>query len=186
MRCALVVLPGHSATCGSKLFSGIADHIGDLDFSPVSQITAPFVEVSVVILLRFAIVLRVAKQNQLCVAESRHGYVMRPSGFAGHSATCGSKIFSGITDHIGDLDFSPVSQITAPFVEVSMVILRRFAIVLCPPQLNFAKNTYKGAVGNSTPDGTLAYFDENDQLQSVLILSLATGPSAFTPTFSMK
>ncbi|CAI9766539.1 unnamed protein product [Fraxinus pennsylvanica] len=50
------------------------------------------------------------------------------------------------------------------------------------------------AVGDSIPDGTLAYFDENDQLQSVSIHSLAAGkkvilfavPGAFTPTCSMK
>ncbi|CAA3019048.1 Alkyl hydroperoxide reductase peroxiredoxin [Olea europaea subsp. europaea] len=50
------------------------------------------------------------------------------------------------------------------------------------------------AVGDSIPDGTLAYFDEQDQLQSVSIHSLAAGkkvilfavPGAFTPTCSMK
>ncbi|CAN1256519.1 unnamed protein product [Linum perenne] len=44
------------------------------------------------------------------------------------------------------------------------------------------------------PDGTLAYFDENDQLQQVSIHSLAAGkkviivgvPGAFTPTCSLK
>ncbi|KAL2455136.1 Peroxiredoxin-2B [Forsythia ovata] len=49
-------------------------------------------------------------------------------------------------------------------------------------------------VGSSIPDGTLAYFDEQDQLQSVSIHSLAAGkkvilfavPGAFTPTCSMK
>ncbi|CAI9100367.1 OLC1v1037347C1 [Oldenlandia corymbosa var. corymbosa] len=50
------------------------------------------------------------------------------------------------------------------------------------------------AVGDSLPDGTLAWFDENDQLQSVSIHSLAKGkkvilfavPGAFTPTCSMQ
>ena len=49
-------------------------------------------------------------------------------------------------------------------------------------------------VGDSIPDGTLAYFDEQDQLQSVSIHSLAAGkkvvlfavPGAFTPTCSLK
>ena len=44
------------------------------------------------------------------------------------------------------------------------------------------------------PDGTLAYFDEQDQLQQVSVHSLAAGkkvilfgvPSAFTPTCSLK
>lgn len=46
------------------------------------------------------------------------------------------------------------------------------------------------AVGDVIPDGTLAYFDDQDQLQSVSIQSLAAGkkvvlfavPGAFTPT----
>ncbi|XP_057785771.1 peroxiredoxin-2 [Salvia miltiorrhiza] len=50
------------------------------------------------------------------------------------------------------------------------------------------------AVGDAIPDGTLAYFDDQDQLQSVSIHSLAAGkkvvlfavPGAFTPTCSMK
>ena len=50
------------------------------------------------------------------------------------------------------------------------------------------------AVGDSLPDGTLAYFDEQDQLQNVSIHSLAAGkkivlfgvPGAFTPTCSLK
>ncbi|KAI3443766.1 hypothetical protein Pfo_000431 [Paulownia fortunei] len=50
------------------------------------------------------------------------------------------------------------------------------------------------AVDDVIPDGTLAYFDEQDQLQSVSIHSLAAGkkvilfavPGAFTPTCSMK
>ncbi|XP_019192660.1 PREDICTED: peroxiredoxin-2B-like [Ipomoea nil] len=50
------------------------------------------------------------------------------------------------------------------------------------------------AVNDVIPDGTLAYFDEQDQLQSVSIHSLAKGkkvilfavPGAFTPTCSMK
>ncbi|XP_073132367.1 peroxiredoxin-2B [Henckelia pumila] len=50
------------------------------------------------------------------------------------------------------------------------------------------------AVGDVIPDGTLSYFDEEDQLQSVSIHSLAAGkkvilfavPGAFTPTCSMK
>ncbi|KZV27475.1 hypothetical protein F511_02584 [Dorcoceras hygrometricum] len=50
------------------------------------------------------------------------------------------------------------------------------------------------AVGDVIPDGTLSYFDEGDQLQSVSIHSLAAGkkvilfavPGAFTPTCSMK
>nr|XP_043624373.1 peroxiredoxin-2B-like [Erigeron canadensis] len=50
------------------------------------------------------------------------------------------------------------------------------------------------AVGDSLPDGTVAYFDEHDQLQSVSVHSLAAGkkvvlfgvPGAFTPTCSMK
>ncbi|XP_047336776.1 peroxiredoxin-2B-like [Impatiens glandulifera] len=49
-------------------------------------------------------------------------------------------------------------------------------------------------VDESIPDGTLAYFDENDQLQEISIHSLASGkkiiifavPGAFTPTCSMK
>ncbi|KAJ3670753.1 hypothetical protein LUZ60_008179 [Juncus effusus] len=50
------------------------------------------------------------------------------------------------------------------------------------------------AVGASIPDGTLAWFDENDQLQKVSIHELAKGkkvilfgvPGAFTPTCSMQ
>ncbi|KAL0315652.1 UNVERIFIED_CONTAM: Peroxiredoxin-2 [Sesamum calycinum] len=50
------------------------------------------------------------------------------------------------------------------------------------------------AVGDVIPDGTLSYFDEQDQLQSVSIHSLAAGkkvilfavPGAFTPTCSLK
>ena len=50
------------------------------------------------------------------------------------------------------------------------------------------------AVGDSIPDGTLAWFDENDQMQQVSIHSLAAGkkvilfgvPGAFTPTCSMQ
>ncbi|KAK4481225.1 hypothetical protein RD792_012108 [Penstemon davidsonii] len=50
------------------------------------------------------------------------------------------------------------------------------------------------AVGDSIPDGTLAFFDEQDQLQSVSIHSLTAGkkavlfavPGAFTPTCSLK
>ncbi|CAI9285968.1 unnamed protein product [Lactuca saligna] len=50
------------------------------------------------------------------------------------------------------------------------------------------------AVGDTIPDGTLAYFDEQDQMQQVSIHSLAAGkkvvlfgvPGAFTPTCSMK
>ncbi|KAK4753965.1 hypothetical protein SAY87_002069 [Trapa incisa] len=50
------------------------------------------------------------------------------------------------------------------------------------------------AVGDSLPDGTLAYFDEQDKLQEVSIHSLTTGkkvilfgvPGAFTPTCSLK
>ncbi|EYU32944.1 hypothetical protein ABFS83_11G048500 [Erythranthe nasuta] len=50
------------------------------------------------------------------------------------------------------------------------------------------------AVGDVIPEGTLAYFDEQDQLQSVTLHSLAAGkkvilfavPGAFTPTCSMK
>ncbi|XP_047327070.1 peroxiredoxin-2B [Impatiens glandulifera] len=50
------------------------------------------------------------------------------------------------------------------------------------------------AVGDSIPDGSLSFFDENDQLQQVSIHSLAAGkkvilfavPGAFTPTCSMK
>ncbi|KAJ4708468.1 Peroxiredoxin [Melia azedarach] len=50
------------------------------------------------------------------------------------------------------------------------------------------------AVGDSLPDGTLAYFDEQDQLQTVSVHSLAAGkkvilfgvPGAFTPTCSLK
>ncbi|CAN6564337.1 peroxiredoxin-2-like [Malus sylvestris] len=50
------------------------------------------------------------------------------------------------------------------------------------------------AVGDVIPDGTLAYFDEEDKVQSVSIHSLATGkkvilfgvPGAFTPTCSLK
>ncbi|KAI3775525.1 hypothetical protein L1987_50104 [Smallanthus sonchifolius] len=49
-------------------------------------------------------------------------------------------------------------------------------------------------VGDTIPDGTLAYFDENDQMQQVSVHSLAAGkkvvlfgvPGAFTPTCSMK
>ncbi|KAJ0724191.1 putative thioredoxin-dependent peroxiredoxin [Helianthus annuus] len=45
-------------------------------------------------------------------------------------------------------------------------------------------------VGDTIPDGTLAYFDENDQLQQVSVHTLAAGkkvvifgvPGAFTPT----
>ncbi|KAL8467126.1 hypothetical protein ACS0TY_036000 [Phlomoides rotata] len=50
------------------------------------------------------------------------------------------------------------------------------------------------AVGDAIPDGTLSYFDDQDQLQSVSIHSLAAGkkvilfavPGAFTPPCSMK
>ncbi|KAJ6850855.1 peroxiredoxin-2C-like [Iris pallida] len=50
------------------------------------------------------------------------------------------------------------------------------------------------AVGESIPDGTLGWFDENDQLQNVSIHSLAAGkkvilfgvPGAFTRTCSTK
>ncbi|KAK9060776.1 hypothetical protein SSX86_021482 [Deinandra increscens subsp. villosa] len=50
------------------------------------------------------------------------------------------------------------------------------------------------SVGDTIPDGTLAYFDENDQLQQVSVHTLAAGkkvvlfgvPGAFTPTCSMK
>ncbi|KAK4760722.1 hypothetical protein SAY87_005615 [Trapa incisa] len=50
------------------------------------------------------------------------------------------------------------------------------------------------AVGDSLPDGTLAYFDEQDNLQEVSIHSLTVGkkvilfgvPGAFTPTCSLK
>ncbi|KAH9604518.1 hypothetical protein KSS87_019593 [Heliosperma pusillum] len=50
------------------------------------------------------------------------------------------------------------------------------------------------AVGDSLPDGTVSYFDENDQKLDVSIHSLAAGkkvvlfgvPGAFTPTCSMK
>lgn len=50
------------------------------------------------------------------------------------------------------------------------------------------------AVGDPLPDGTLAYFDEQDQLQQVSVHSLAAGkkvilfgvPGAFTPTCSLK
>ncbi|KAK3439168.1 hypothetical protein EUGRSUZ_C03812 [Eucalyptus grandis] len=50
------------------------------------------------------------------------------------------------------------------------------------------------AVGDAIPDGTLAYFDEQDQLQQVSVHSLAAGkkavlfavPGAFTPTCSLK
>ncbi|PIN08133.1 Alkyl hydroperoxide reductase/peroxiredoxin [Handroanthus impetiginosus] len=50
------------------------------------------------------------------------------------------------------------------------------------------------AVGDVIPEGTLAYFDDQDQLQSVSIHSLAAGkkvilfavPGAFTPTCSLK
>ena len=50
------------------------------------------------------------------------------------------------------------------------------------------------AVGDALPDGTLAHFDEQDQLQQVSVHSLAAGkkviifgvPGAFTPTCSLK
>ena len=50
------------------------------------------------------------------------------------------------------------------------------------------------ATGDMIPDGMLVYFDENDQLQSVSVHTLAAGkkvilvavPGAFTPTCSMK
>ncbi|GAB2225694.1 hypothetical protein Droror1_Dr00006496 [Drosera rotundifolia] len=50
------------------------------------------------------------------------------------------------------------------------------------------------SVGDSLPDGTLAYFDSADTLQQVSIHSLAAGkkvvlfgvPGAFTPTCSLK
>lgn len=46
------------------------------------------------------------------------------------------------------------------------------------------------AVGDTIPDGTLAYFNEEDKMQDVSIHSLASGkkvvifgvPGAFTPT----
>ncbi|GFQ05981.1 peroxiredoxin-2b [Phtheirospermum japonicum] len=50
------------------------------------------------------------------------------------------------------------------------------------------------AVGQTIPDGTLSYFDDQDELQSVSVHSIAAGkkvilfavPGAFTPTCSMK
>ncbi|XP_022965364.1 peroxiredoxin-2-like [Cucurbita maxima] len=50
------------------------------------------------------------------------------------------------------------------------------------------------AVGDSLPEGTVAYFDENDQLQQASVHSLVAGkkvvlfgvPGAFTPTCSTK
>ncbi|NP_001289773.1 peroxiredoxin-2B [Nelumbo nucifera] len=50
------------------------------------------------------------------------------------------------------------------------------------------------SVGDVIPDGTLSYFDENDDQQKVSIHSLAVGkkvilfgvPGAFTPTCSLK
>ncbi|XP_023531671.1 peroxiredoxin-2-like [Cucurbita pepo subsp. pepo] len=50
------------------------------------------------------------------------------------------------------------------------------------------------AVGDSLPDGIVAYFDENDQLQQASVHSLVAGkkvvlfgvPGAFTPTCSTK
>ncbi|PWA97193.1 thioredoxin-like fold protein [Artemisia annua] len=50
------------------------------------------------------------------------------------------------------------------------------------------------AVNDVIPDGTLAYFDENDEMKQVSVHSLAAGkkvvifgvPGAFTPTCSMK
>ncbi|KAL0559597.1 hypothetical protein IC582_004212 [Cucumis melo] len=50
------------------------------------------------------------------------------------------------------------------------------------------------AVGDTLPDGMVAYFDEEDQLQQASIHSLAAGkkvvlfgvPGAFTPTCSLK
>ncbi|PHU00329.1 Peroxiredoxin-2C [Capsicum chinense] len=50
------------------------------------------------------------------------------------------------------------------------------------------------AVGDVIPDGTVSYFDEQDQLQSVSVYSIAKGkkviifavPGAFTPTCSTK
>ncbi|KAL3535730.1 hypothetical protein ACH5RR_004191 [Cinchona calisaya] len=50
------------------------------------------------------------------------------------------------------------------------------------------------AVGDVIPDGTLAYFDDQDQLQTVSVHSLTAGkkailfavPGAFTPTCSLK
>lgn len=49
-------------------------------------------------------------------------------------------------------------------------------------------------VNDVIPDGTLAYFDENDEMKQVSVHSLAAGkkvvifgvPGAFTPTCSMK
>ena len=50
------------------------------------------------------------------------------------------------------------------------------------------------AVGDVVPDGTISFFDENDQLQTASVHSLAAGkkvilfgvPGAFTPTCSMS
>ncbi|KAJ0256127.1 Peroxiredoxin-2A [Hirschfeldia incana] len=50
------------------------------------------------------------------------------------------------------------------------------------------------AVGDVVPEGTISFFDENDQLQSVSVHTLAAGkkvilfgvPGAFTPTCSMQ
>uniref|UniRef100_A0A1D1Z5K4 Glutaredoxin-dependent peroxiredoxin n=1 Tax=Anthurium amnicola TaxID=1678845 RepID=A0A1D1Z5K4_9ARAE len=50
------------------------------------------------------------------------------------------------------------------------------------------------AVGDTLPEGTLAWFDDKDELQQVSVHSLAAGkkvvlfgvPGAFTPTCSMK
>jgi len=50
------------------------------------------------------------------------------------------------------------------------------------------------AVGDVVPDGTISFFDENDQLQTASVHSLAAGkkvilfgvPGAFTPTCRYK
>ncbi|KAA8541774.1 hypothetical protein F0562_022926 [Nyssa sinensis] len=54
--------------------------------------------------------------------------------------------------------------------------------------------SYAKRLAEVIPDGTLAFFDENDQLQKVSVHSLAAGkkvilfgvPGAFTPTCSLK
>ncbi|MFS7999846.1 putative thioredoxin-dependent peroxiredoxin [Helianthus anomalus] len=59
-----------------------------------------------------------------------------------------------------------------------------------PPTTNSSLKMAPIKVGDTIPDGTLAYFDENDELQQVSVHTLAADtkvvifgvPGAFTPT----
>ncbi|CAF1901136.1 hypothetical protein HID58_046692 [Brassica napus] len=76
---------------------------------------------------------------------------------------------------------------------VSLSLPTKLFILFCasfPPTSSMAPI----AVGDVVPEGSISFFDENDQLQTVSVHSLAAGkkvilfgvPGAFTPTCSMK